>query len=163
LASRCIFTPSKPNSMASLEPLTSASLRGNLDEVASETWDMLEWAQIFHATKLLPNAGFALDEATRGVKHMLIYNEVPIWVTLAIQMLFDVKGVLKTERILAEPFMEYRATVRKCSAEFAQIDPIKRLFLEAPKTTKIAPIYQNVRNILKIITVLPWTTAGGVC
>jgi hypothetical protein len=92
------------------------------------------------------NAGFALDEATRGVKHMLIYDEVPIWVTLAMQMLFDVEDYFEIEKTLAEPFEEYRDTVRKCSVDLEQINPIERPF---PNSTKIDPIYQNVRNIVK--------------
>jgi hypothetical protein len=131
-----------------LTPFTCASLNGRLDEIASETWDTLEWAQIFHATKVMFNVGFALDNATRVVKHMLFYNEVPVWVTLAMQMRFDVRDVFRTEQTLAEPFEEYRDTVRKCSANFEQIDPIEWPFLEALNSTKIGPVYQNVRNIL---------------
>jgi hypothetical protein len=80
---------------------------------------------------------------------MLIYEEVPIWVTLAIQMLFDVKDVFESENTLAKPFKEYRNAVRKCSAEFEQIDPIEPQFLEHQKTTKVGPLYQNARKILK--------------
>jgi hypothetical protein len=132
----------------SLTPVTRATVQGSMDETASATLDTLEWAQTFHATKLISNATFALDEATRGVKHMLNHNEVSIWVTLAMQMLFDVMDVFEIKATLATPFKKYRHTVRKCSTDFGRINPIKRPFLDG-HTTKIDPFYKNVRNILK--------------
>ena len=51
---------------------------------------------------------------------------------------------------LTEPFKEYRDTVHKCSAEFEQIDPIERPFIQHPKTTKIGSFYEHVRELLKV-------------
>jgi hypothetical protein len=80
-----------------LKPIARTTFHGRMDETASPTWDTLEWAQIFHATKLISNATFALNEATRGVKHMLNHNEVPIWVTLAMQVLSRRKGCVRNQ------------------------------------------------------------------
>jgi hypothetical protein len=117
--------------------------------------DAIKWIQISHAHKLLSNGRFSLDEATRGFQHMQTYDEVPIWYTLAIQILLDAKRVFDGEGQLAAPSEEYRACVRKSSLDFQRVDPMEPLnrferpFLEAPKSTKIRSLYLNIRNILK--------------
>ena len=133
----------------SLTAVTPKTVQGRTADVAPETWDAIYWAQMFHATYLLSSSTYGLDEATRGIKHMLNHNEDPIWVTVAIQMLADIRLVMEEKGTLEKPFKEYQDRVRKASSDFGKLDPIQRLFTENPKMTQIGPLYQNMRNTLK--------------
>ncbi|KAI4941428.1 hypothetical protein J4E86_010461 [Alternaria arbusti] len=117
--------------------------------MALEVFETLEWAQFFDVASHPHLSHFAVDETARGIKHMITFKEIPIWLTVAVQMFFDVESVFQEEGTLAAPFREYKETVRKAAKNSSKIDPIERPFKgSADSDKKIASIYQNMRNIL---------------
>lgn len=134
------------NSLTAITPAAFGIPRERLPE---ETWDALFWIQIFRASNHVSQTGFALDEATRGIKHMVEQNEVPIWVTFAVQVHLDLIKIFGDDDTLAAPFREYQETVRKRSSQFEPNDRNVRTFVQGAGTTKVEPIYQNMINILR--------------
>ncbi|KAF2828062.1 hypothetical protein CC86DRAFT_438954 [Ophiobolus disseminans] len=124
----------------SLTPVNPASFGISRSRLPDQTWDALFWVQIFHTSNHLNGSGFALDEAARGVKHMLSKNEIPIWVTFAMQIHLDLGTVFGDDQTLAAPFREYQDTVRKRELQFGSNDRNVRTFLEARGTTKVGPL-----------------------
>lgn len=129
--------------------ITRESFASDADKMALEVFETLEWAQFFDVASHPHLSHFAVDETARGIKHMITFKEIPIWLTVAVQMFFDVESVFQEEGTLAAPFREYKETVRKAAKDFSKIDPIERPFKgSADSDKKIASIYQNMRNIL---------------
>jgi hypothetical protein len=119
--------------------------------LASATWFTLEWAQIFNATNEAELMMFGINEATRGIKHMLDKKEVNIWVTVAMQINADLT-VLKTndEQALEKPFKEYHDCVRRSLTVYndynaATVSP----FPETNNTKRSPGIRDRMTNILK--------------
>lgn len=129
-------------------PITPTSMSTAHETFPEETWDTLFWAQVFRLENDV-GANFAHDEALWGIKHMLDKNEVPIWVTFAMQIHLDIGKVLENKGTLAAPFNEYQETVRQRSTQCQKNDKIVRSFLESPNNTQVAPFYKTMTNILR--------------
>jgi hypothetical protein len=109
---------------------TPAGLQAPANNVSPETWKALRWMQIFHLQKLINDTGFALDEAARGIDRMLLHKEVPIWLTFALKMQFDIEDVLPSENTLAASFRNtkqlFANTAQTSRRAIAMIDRLRK-------------------------------------
>ncbi|KAF2120926.1 hypothetical protein BDV96DRAFT_595324 [Lophiotrema nucula] len=87
-------------------PVARDLFDGRLDESA---WRTLETIQVLRTATQMSASTFALDEITRGIRHMFKYSEVPIWVTLGMQLFLDIQDVLG--ETLEEPYRDLQSHV----------------------------------------------------
>jgi len=130
-------------------PITPDCFEDRLANTAPRVLETLDWVQIFDVFTQM-NSFSAIDEATRGIKHILGSQEVPIWVTLAVQMFFDIKMVLEGNNALAKPFADYQASVQKATSEFLLFNSTDRPFPKDESANKVfKDYYKNMRGILR--------------
>ncbi|KAL1793693.1 hypothetical protein ACET3X_008675 [Alternaria dauci] len=112
--------------------------------------DVADWVQILDVASEHFKTSLAVDEATHGIKHMMTSEEIPIWVTVVIQVHFDVEMVLKNKNTLTGPSEDYQKSVREAAAQFAKIDPTKRPFLKHLGAAEdVGSYYKDMRNTIK--------------
>ncbi|KAL7771156.1 hypothetical protein CFE70_001098 [Pyrenophora teres f. teres 0-1] len=90
-----------------------------LQAVHKEVQEAFRWAQALSVAAYELYCGFAIDEVTRGVRHLQDTHEVAIWITFGMQLHLDLQRALGDS--IGDAFDEARKDISRFSIQKSQI------------------------------------------